>query len=441
MSLPTSRRALLLGLGATGFGLKSAVAKNTGMLDAAEFGMVADSASDQSENFQRLVDYAATSGKALILGGGTFRVGNIALTSNLTISGLRGATLLKGYGGQPVLSANRIKNLKITDILIDGADIGANNLLEIKQCRNFSLEALELINSAGNGIGATQCQGMIRNCTISNINQSAIHLQNSASMIVSQNRISNCANGGIRVWRSENGYDGTIVTNNRISGIGSLSGNGQNGNGINIFKADNVIVANNVIDNCNFSAIRANSTNNTIIKANQCSDCREVAIFSEFAFTGSMIAGNIIDKAAAGISITNFNDGGRLAICANNIVRNILPFSPTNPDTRPVGIFVEADSAVSANLVDNVPGTGIALGWGPYLRNVMAANNIVRQTEIGIAVSVAQGAGFAKINGNMISGASRAALAGTAWRDIVSADLVMDAARFANISLSNNSAN
>ncbi len=104
-----------------------------------------------------------------------------------------------------------------------------------------------------------------------------------------------------------------------------------------------------------------------------------------------------------------------------------------------MGIFVEADTAVSGNVVENVPGTGIVAGWGPYLRNVLVANNIVQQIEIGIAVSVAPGAGFAKISGNLISGAKRAALAGTAWRDIISSDLVGDAARFPQISLSDNS--
>ncbi len=374
-----------------------------------------------------------------MLPGGVFRVSGIRLAANLFLSGVPGATILRGTGAKPILSGRQAANIKITNIAIDGAGKSAGNLLEINECANLDLDALKISNSAGNGIVATRCQGRIANCTISNISQSGIHLQNSAGMQVLQNRISDCANGGIRVWRDKNGHDGTIVSNNHISAIGSGSGNGQNGNGVNIFKADAVIVANNVITDCDFSAIRANSTNNTIIKANQCLNCREVAIFSEFAFTGSIITGNIIDGAAAGISITNFNDGGRLAICANNIVRNILPFSPTNPDTRPVGIFVEADTAVSANVVDNVPGTGIALGWGPYLRNVLAANNIVRQTEIGIAVSVAPGAGFAKITSNLISGASRAGMAGTAWRDIVTLDLVGDAARFSNISLSDNS--
>src|SRR6185437_4398892 len=140
---------------------------------------------------------------------------------------------------------------------------------------------------------------------------------------------------------------------------------------------------------------------------------REVAIYSEFDFSGSEISGNVIDGAAAGISITNSKEGGRLAVCANNIVRNITPNSPTNPDVRPYGIAAEADTVISGNTVDSVPGIGIAAGYGVYLRNVLIANN-------------------------MISGATIAALAGMQWDKIASADLVADAAQFPNVALAGN---
>src|SRR5690606_20224198 len=124
-------------------------------------------------------------------------------------------------------------------------------------------------------------------------------------------------------------------------------GNGQNGNGINIFRADEVIVADNHIADCAFTAIRLNSTNNTKISGNICLRSGEVAIFSEFSFSGSVIANNIIDGAASGISITNLDSGGRLAVCSGNIVRNITPVSLVNPDTVPIGIFAEADTAIT----------------------------------------------------------------------------------------------
>jgi len=110
-----------------------------------------------------------------------------------------------------------------------------------------------------------------------------------------------------------------------------------------VFRAADVIISNNVITDCAFSAIRANGSVNCQILGNNCRDLSEIAIFSEFDFSGSIIAQNIIDGTAQGISITNWNDGGHLAVCANNIVRNVWESSPTNPDTSPVGIALEAD--------------------------------------------------------------------------------------------------
>jgi hypothetical protein len=40
----------------------------------------------------------------------------------------------------------------------------------------------------------------------------------------------------------------------------------------------------------------------------------EVALYAEFDFDGAMIANSVVDGAAQGVSVTNFNRGGRLAI-------------------------------------------------------------------------------------------------------------------------------
>ena len=63
------------------------------------------------------------------------------------------------------------------------------------------------------------------------------------------NRITNCGNAGIRIWRDDAGPDGSIITGNRIGKIDwKDGGNGQNGNGMSIYKADDVIVSDNMID-------------------------------------------------------------------------------------------------------------------------------------------------------------------------------------------------
>ena len=98
-----------------------------------------------------------------------------------------------------------------------------------------------------------------------------------------------------------------------------------------------------------------------------------------------MIANNIVDDAAMGISVTNFNEGGRLAVVQGNLIRNI--FFRKDADLRGVGIAVEADSVVNGNVIENSPGYGIMIGWGRYLRDVSVTGNLIRNAHIGIGVS------------------------------------------------------
>ena len=66
------------------------------------------------------------------------------------------------------------------------------------------------------------------------------------------------------------------------------------------------------------------------------------------------------------------------------------------------------------------------------------SGNGVRDSEIGIGVSVAPGAGKAVVASNLVSGARRAGIAGMAWSEMVSDDLVREAARFPALTLSGN---
>ena len=60
-----------------------------------------------------------------------------------------------------------------------------------------------------------------------------------------------------------------------------------------------------------------------------------------------MIANNTVDGAAVGVSVCNFNEGGRIAVVQGNIIRNLIPKRPigTAPDDDAgVGIYIEADA-------------------------------------------------------------------------------------------------
>ncbi|MDF0752958.1 hypothetical protein NLU14_22285, partial [Marinobacter sp. 71-i] len=75
-------------------------------------------------------------------------------------------------------------------------------------------------------------------------------------LAINANAVSDCANGGILVHRRQIGEDSTLVSGNRIARIGARNGGtGQNGNGINVFRAGGVLVSNNIVSDCAFSAI------------------------------------------------------------------------------------------------------------------------------------------------------------------------------------------
>jgi len=201
-------------------------------------------------------------------------------------------------------------------------------------------------------------------------------------------------------------------------------------------------VRGNRIANAAFSAVRGNAASNVQIVSNTCSGIGEVALYCEFGFEGAVIANNIVDGAAAGISVTNFNEGGHLAVVQGNLIRNLKTRRPAGTDPNDgagIGIGVEADTAVTGNVIENAPNIGIVAGFGQYLRDVTVNANVIRGADYGIAVSVAPGAGAAVIADNMISGARRAAIVGMEWNKAVTGDLSKDGAeRYAQISVSGN---
>ena len=433
-----SRRSILAGLavGAVTF----AAPAHAASLDASDLGLHPASSRHQTERLQKAMDQAAREGRALMLPSGAYRVSELRVPAGLALSGAPGATLLT-TGAGPIARIADAADVTLQAISFVGAEgqSGDGGLLEIINSTGIHIRDCRFSGSPADGLVLRKAEARVEACRFDQHNNAAIFSLDSLGLIIRDNRISDCGNNGILIWGSSSHDDNSIVLGNTIGRIDWRGGgNGQNGNGINVFRANNVIVSDNQISDCAFSAIRLNATDNTQVRGNTCRNSGEVAIFSEFSFSGSLISDNIVDGAAGGISVTNFNENGRLAVVSGNLVRNIQPGSSVNPDTTPFGIAAEADAAVTGNVVENVPGVGIAAGWGPYLRDVLVADNLVRTVRVGIAVSVAEGAGSAQVSGNMVSGATRAAIVGSAWRDIVSADLAADIARFPALSVSSN---
>jgi len=376
---------------------------------ADELGLKPGSAQDQSAALQALIDEAANRGAPLLLPPGRFRTGRLQLRPGTRLVGSARSTTLEFIGGAAFLVGEG-DGIGLEGLVLDGAyqtldDGQATGLVSLKKSRGILLRDLEVVRSIANGFTLEGCAGGVSDCTVTGALMAGIHSLDATGLDILHNHVADCANNGIQVWRSEPGEDGSVVANNRIERIrADGGGTGQNGNGINAFRAGGVLVTGNRVADCAYSAIRGNSSSNIEIIANSCARLGEVALYAEFAFQGALIANNLVDTAATGISVTNFNEGGRLAVVQGNILRNLFRREQEPEDKRGEGIAVEADASVTGNVIESAPTAGLVIGSGAYMREVVATGNLIRKARVGILVSTEAGVGACLIANNLISG-------------------------------------
>jgi uncharacterized secreted repeat protein (TIGR03808 family) len=449
-----TRRRLI---GASAAGVVGALAMSPGVAraapltsslgrDAAQYGVRPGSPDDQTRALQRAIDDAARASVPLALPPGIYRTGMLRLQNGTQLIGVRGATRLVFNGGASMLQGEGAGSIGLTNLTLDGGGIPLPARRGLVHClggRDIRITDCEIAGSGGNGIWFENISGDVSGNIITNTAATAILSFDAQGLLVSRNTIQGTNDNGIEILRTTIGDDGTQVLDNRIEDIkAGPGGSGQYGNAINAFRAGNVIVRGNRIRNCDYSAVRGNSASNIQITGNSVSDVREVALYSEFSFEGAVIANNTVDGAALGVSVCNFNEGGRIAVVQGNIIRNLLPKRPigTAPDDDAgIGIYVEADTSVTGNVIENAPSFGIIAGWGKYLRDVVISGNVIRNAFVGIGVSVAPGAGTALVNNNMISETPRGAVVGLDHARPMTADLSADGAqRFAQVVIGTN---
>lgn len=421
----TRRQMVAAGIG---FGLTASVAGGTAQ--AALPNLIPDSTSDQTDLLQRLVDDATLRRQPLVLPAGRINFRTLTLPAGTKLIGTSGLTTLRFIGGGAAILATQANDTRLENFTIDGGlaaldSTRAQGLITIRQSTNVQLVNLDVRNSLLNGIALTGCGGRVTGCTITLVAQAGLFSLDAKGLNIDNNRVASCNNNGILVWRSAVGEDGTIVTSNRIEKILAVSGGtGQNGNGVNVFRAGNVMINGNRISDCAYSAVRGNAASNIQIVGNNCQRIGEVALYAEFGFEGALIANNLVDTAASGIAVTNFNVGGRLAVVQGNLIRNLYRREAEPQDKRGDGISVEADSLVSGNTIENAPSFGIFVGWGAYMRDVTVTGNLIRKSKIGIAVQNDPSAGAVLIAQNMIAGSTDGSIRSMSHGLPVGADIV-----------------
>lgn len=415
-------------------------------VDAIHLGVRFNGTDDQTEALQRAIDRTAGARLPLILAPGVYRARGLVLPTGARLIGVPGATRIVATDNAPIIVARGADHILLSGIIFDGNGKSLpdnSGLIQLAAGRHIAIRDCEIVGAGRNGLVLEGIEGEVSGNTITGARGAAIHSLDARGLVIARNIIRSAFNNGIQVWRSQAGDDGTQVLDNRIEDTAAQAGgSGQNGNAINVFRAHNVTVRGNRIRNAAFSAVRGNAASNIQITNNTCTGLGEVAIYAEFGFEGAVIASNTVDGAAIGIAVTNFNQGGRLAVVQGNLIRNLVPRRPagTDPnDGNGIGIGVEADAAVTGNVIENAPVAGISVGWGQYLRDVNVTGNVVRGVGVGIAVSVSPGAGSAVIADNLIAAAKNGAIVGMDQRKAMTGDLAREgAARYAQLAINGN---
>jgi len=430
-----NRRGFLSAIGVAGTGAGAMTVAQPAMaavsapvLDGRTLGIMPGRMDDQADAIAAGLRAARDQGVALFLPAGDYRCSAIRIEGTAHLAGLPGATRLQLIGAGPLLeivdaAAAMLSGLTFDGSLAPAADGGLVRLAAVELAR---VTDCGFENAPSTGLWLDGVGGSVTTSTISGAGGAALFSIDGRGLQITGNKVFRCGNNGIMVWRSQNGEDGTLVQGNQIAEIDAIDGgSGQNGNGVNIFRAGNVVVSGNRIADCAFSAIRSNAGSACQFIGNSCSRLGEVALYAEFGFEGALIASNVVETAASGITITNFNEGGRLAVCANNIVRDLF-VREQSEDLRGTGIGAEADTLIEGNMVENAAKRGISIGWGAYQRDVTATGNVVRNCRTGIGLSTAPGAGAVLIANNMISGSVAGALVGYHHDEPATGDLALD---------------
>jgi uncharacterized secreted repeat protein (TIGR03808 family) len=397
---------------------------------------------DAAPLIQRAIDEAERSGRAVMIPAGDNFVSRLTISGDVRLVGAARSSRLIALGPGPMLAIARAESVAIENVAFDGAGKfpgGEAALIETRDVADLRLVDCTIERALGSGLKLERCGGRVERSSFDDLSQSALHSLDATGLTIADNHVDGCGANGFQIWRSTPAYDGAVVRDNRIERIrADPGGDGPYGNAISVFRAGGVSAHGNVIRGAAFSAIRFNSSSDALIANNACFDAGETAIYVEFAYEGAVVSSNIVDGASTGISVTNLNQGGRLAAVSGNVPRNLTRPLPQGGENVGVGIHVEADIEVSGNAVDNAAFAGLTLGYGAGLSDVIATGNILSDCGYGIAASVAPGAGGATISGNRIVRARRGAIVGMEWEKLASPDLVAEAAKYPRLAIFEN---
>lgn len=409
---------------------------------ASAAGLVAAPALARSERGRAELAYAATRrGQEFRLPPGVTVSRGLTLASGTRLIADRAGSTLKLAGQGPLVSVAAADRVSVENVAFDGAAaLREGGLIEARDVGDFVMEGCVVRNAGSDAIRLERCGGRIADTAI-RVAARGLFSMDSSGLLLKGLHVEAIADNGLLIWTSTQRHDGSKILDCRIARVANRSGgSGQYGNGVSIYRAGGVVAKGNRISDCAYSALRNNSGKNVSFIDNACVNSGETAIYAEFAYRDVTIERNLVDGASTGISMTNYEShGGGGGVCRDNVVRNLHRHKdPKEPSYGyESAIFAEAETLVARNRVEDSTWAGVSVGWGASLKDMRVEDNIVRNAPIGLGVSVAPGAGRARIARNRFEG-TKDAIVAMRWHERASGDLTKEKNVFANVTLDAN---
>ncbi len=216
-------------------------------LDGRQLGLRSSETDDQTAALQRAIDQAASARLPLLLPPGTLRAAGLILPAGVQISGVPGATRLVANRPKPILASTSADNVRLAGIAFDGGGQALpknSGLVTLANGERVRVTDCEFIGASAYALMLDRIGGEVTGCT--HPSAPAMPPSSRSMRAVSPWRVTASAAPETMASRSGGAPMATtaasLPTTASRKSAARDGGTGQNGNGINVFRAGNVTV-------------------------------------------------------------------------------------------------------------------------------------------------------------------------------------------------------
>lgn len=387
-------------------------------------------APDSTDWLRKELREAARRGGAVRLPAGVTAVRSLDIEDSVTIVGAKGGSTLRLVGQGPLLRGAALGSVTLESVIFDGGgdrfSDAKQGLLDFADVARLSIHGCTIRRSAARGVNLLRCGGRFAENVIENIKDVGYFSLDGLGVDIDGNKVRECGDNGVQVWTTVAGrFEGSRIRNNEISDIHNFSGgDGAYGNGVSIWGSGFVLVENNVIRRCAYTAVRNNAGHDVSVIGNDCKGFGERAMYAEFGAKRAAFRDNKIDDAGSGIALANAERGTDIGWVTGNVITGL---HETHPDDE-FGPEMSWLTGVEAESNVEIAGNVIVGGWmgvrcGGYRQNIRVESNRLVDNDYGVTFQIGDGVGDAVIARNEIRGSKKAAIAAIAGQDIVPGDV------------------